>query len=219
MYGDERMGPKLAAFEHVLLPSLEAQKRKPTAWYIFVSPHLPPQHQATLQRVIQGIPYAKLISVNHFTDINGKASELLPEEGKFITVKLDDDDAFHPEYLQRLATAYAPHTILSPKHGYMLSKFQFSKGTGIASHFSYPKRVCAASGLGYAQGNVLTLGDHTKIHKQHENIQYIDEPKLFIRLINESNFSKPKHKGPPFRFSLANYLHPERRRTRKKAHK
>lgn len=218
IYGKERLESKFAAFEHFLLPSLQAQSRKPAAWYIFTSPHLPPEYQGKLQQLTRNVPYAKIVSVNHFSDVNTKASDLLPLEGKFITVKLDDDDAFHPHYLYKLADAYAPHTILSPVSGYMASKFDFKTRRGIASHYSYPKRVCAASGLAYAQGNVLTLGDHTKIHKHHSNIQYIDEPKMFVRLIHDTNFSKPKHKGKPFRFSLASYLNPKRH-TRKKSHK
>lgn len=216
MYGDERMGPKMAAFEYLLVPSLKAQILKPTAWYIFTSPHLQHHHQATLQRVLTEIPNAKIVYINHYADMDNKANELTPKEGKFITVKLDDDDAFHPEYLERLANMYTPHTILSPKHGYMLSKYDFGKGRGMASHFSYPKRICASSGLAYAQGNILSTGDHMKVHRNYKNIKYIDEPNMFIRLIHDANFTKPTHKSPPFRFTLANYLHPERRRTRKK---
>ena len=89
----------------------------------------------------------------------------------------------------------------------MLSHYDFHKKTGQASPYAYQKNVCAASGLAYTDNNIYKLGNHMAIHKTHKNIVYLKEPSLFIRLINNSNLSAPKHQRQPTPFSFKQFLH------------
>ena len=210
IYSEERLNSKLSAFQAVTIPSIKAQTYKNFKWYIIYSEHLPIPYITALKRAIRDVPHTKLMQVKQFSEVNAAVKDILPAS-PYISVNIDDDDAFNPRYFKLLAETYSPGIILTPTTGYMLSKYDFNTRRGIASEITYPKKECAASGLAYADNNVLTLGNHTIVHKAHkDNIHYFTEKGLFIRLINGSNISNAKHKNPPFKFSFSKFLYPHR---------
>lgn len=215
MYSRERMESKIAAFTQLSVPSIVAQTRAPSKWLIFISEQLPGTYKKQLENSIRGLTMAEIVLVENIGDINVKLEERVPTT-PYITVKLDDDDALAPNYFNLLVTSYKPHTIFTPVSGFMLSDYNFQKQTGMSSNYSYSKRVCAATGLAYTDNNVFSLGNHVNIHKEHKNIVYLKDKGLFIRLINESNLSDPKHHRITSPFSFKAFLHPTKNYTRKR---
>jgi hypothetical protein len=214
MYSDDRLNTKFDAFEHVTVPSINAQTHKNYTWNVVHSPHLPEKYMDRLRRIAQTTPNMKLISVNDFSQFNSAVSGLLPSS-KFINVRLDDDDALHPGYFSLLASNYKPGRILSPVNGYMISKYDHTKKRGKASVFNYPAPTCAASGLGIADNNVFALGSHSKIHMNNTNIKYLKQKGLFIRMVHPRNSVTTKHSGKKFPISVNKYIKGTRKHTKK----
>jgi hypothetical protein len=215
MYSTERLETKMTAFTQLTLPSITSQIYKPTKWLIFYSKHLPAAYKHRLELAIRPYPFIQLVLVAKYGDIIPFIDQHTPSS-PYISVRLDDDDALGINYFSILSANYKPHTIFSPTNGLMLSNYNFHTKLGQASPYSYHANICAASGLAYTDNNIYKLGNHMTIHKSHKNIVYLKEPNLFIRLINESNLSDPKHQQQPSHFSFKNFLYLSNNTTRKK---
>lgn len=206
MYSAERMDSKMTAFTQLTLPSIASQIYKPAKWLIFYSEHLPAHYKHQLEQAVRPHSFIELVHVAKYGDIIPAIDQRVPPS-PYVSVRLDDDDALGPNYFSILSANYKPHTIFSPINGLMLSHYDFHKKTGQASPYAYQKNFCAASGLAYTDNNIYKLGNHMAIHTTHKNIVYLKEPSLFIRLINNSNLSAPKHQRQPTPFSFKNFLH------------
>jgi len=178
------------------------------------SPHLPEKYMDRLRRIAQTTPNMNLVSVNSFDEFDPAISSRLPKS-KFIHVRLDDDDALHPGYFNLLASNYKPGLILSPVNGYMVSNYDHIKKHGKASVFNWRIPICAASGLAIADQNVNSLGPHTKIHMKNQNIKYLNQKGLFLRMIHDHNFTSPKNSTKKFSFSVNRYIKGTRKQTKK----
>ena len=221
MYSTDRMNTKFNAFEHITVPSINAQTNKNYIWYVSHSPHLPEPYASKLKRIAATTPNMQLLPIDHYSQLLSAMEKVLPAE-KFINVRLDDDDALHPDYFNILSSKYKPGEIISPRHGYKLMNYKHALKKGNAIAYTYPDKVCAASGLGAADMNIIKFGNHAKIHTKHKNITFLPQKGLFIRLINKNNFSRTKQRQKDahltFPFSMNNYINGTRKRKRTHKH-
>lgn len=220
VYSKKRLDEKIKAFTEFTLPSIASQTHIPFKWYVFYSKQLPKKYKEQLNQAVKQYSYIDLILVKNNNDMQKYIKDHSPKN-PYITVRIDDDDALAPNYLDILSKQYKPNLIISPIHGYKLSNYNFQTQVGRVSHFSYKKNIGAASALSYTDNNVFSLGDHTKIYKTHKNILFLKTPGVFIRLINHSNLSKPTHtKGASIRsFSFKRFLQSRKNKTMKKSRK
>jgi hypothetical protein len=214
MYSDSRLNTKFDAFEHVTVPSINAQTHKNYIWYVVHSPHLPEKYMDRLRRIAQTTPNMQLVPVKSFDSFNSAIDKRLPGSG-FINVRLDDDDALHPGYFDLMASNYKPGRILSPVNGYKISNYSQTKRRGKASVFKWPVPKCAASGLGIADNNVFALGSHSTVHTNNTNIKYLKHKGLFVRMVHPENSVTIKHSGNKFPFSVHKYIKGTRKQTKK----
>ena len=214
MYSDDRLNTKFDAFEHVTVPSINGQTHKNYTWHVVHSPHLPEKYMDRLRRIAQTTPNMNLVPVDDFSQLIPALSGVLPSS-KFVSVRLDDDDALHPGYFSLLAKNYNPGKILSPVNGYKVSNYDFTKKRGNASVFNYPIPKCAASGLAIADKNIHTLTPHSTLHLKNKNIKYLKQKGLFLRMVHPKNFVTTKNHGKKFRISVKKYIKGTRKQTKK----
>lgn len=214
MYSDSRLNTKFNAFEHVTVPSINAQTHKNYTWYVVHSPHLPEKYLDRLRRIAQTTPNMQLVPVKSFDSFNSAIDKRLPASG-FVNVRLDDDDALHPGYFDLMASNYKPGRILSPVNGYKMSKYDHTKKRGKATVFNVPAPKCAASGLAIADNNVFALGSHSNIHMNNKNIKYLKQKGLFVRMVHPKNSVTTKHSGKKFPLSFGKYIKGTRKQTKK----
>jgi hypothetical protein len=214
MYSDDRLNTKFDAFEGVTVPSINGQTHKNYKWLVVHSPHLPELYMDRLRRIAQTTPNMKLVPVKTYASFNSAISKRLPSSG-FINVRLDDDDALHPDYFNLLASNYKPGLIQTPVNGYKVSNYNYTKKCGKASVFKYPSSTCAASGLAIADNNVSKLGRHTNVHKKHKNIKYLKQKGLFLRMMHDHNFGTARNFTKKFPISVHHYIKGTRKHTKK----
>jgi hypothetical protein len=211
IYGAERLDEKFAAFEERTVPSMKAQSVPPTRWMVFTSPQLPSAYRRRLARALKGVPGAEVVMVRDHAQMLERSDEALKEAGgATVTVTLDDDDALHPRFLETVAARARPGHILSPRAGYMLHE------DGRATRFSYPRDSCAATGLAFADGNVLRLGNHTAIHTRpgHPPIDFLPYKNVFVRVRHGANLAEHRRGNKLFPFSFENFLNSDLKKER-----
>ena len=79
---------------------------------------------------------------------------------------------------------------------------------GRAARVSYPRGFCAATGLAFAGGNVLRLGNHAAIHTRegHPPIEILPHKNSFVRVRHRANLGKVRRGNKLFPFSFEKYL-------------
>lgn len=208
IYSNKRLDNKLNSFTNITLPSIVSQTYEPYKWLIFYSKQLPNKYKKWLTETVSQYPYIELVLTERFDDVSTEdiIEPYLPKT-KYMTVRIDDDDGFAPNYFSLLAKKYKPNTVFSPNNGYTVSDYNFKTQKGKAVPFKWA--TCAATGLAYTAGNVFGLGDHSLLHKKNGiNIVYFDQPGLTIRIVNDSNLSKAKHTDgvTPIEFSFKGFI-------------
>ncbi len=209
IYGRERLEEKFAAFEAHTVPSMKAQSLGATRWLVFTSPQLGAPYKRRLAAALKGVPGAEIVLVRDYAEMLERGDEAVaavgPGQGNLVaTVNLDDDDALHPNFLERVAARARPGPphILTPRAGYMLYE------DGRAARFSYPRGSCAATGLTFVGGNVLRLGNHAAIHTRpgHPPIDVLPYKNSFVRVRHRANLVEHRRAEKLFPFSFEKYL-------------
>jgi hypothetical protein len=215
LYSKERLTNKLNSFLNLTLPSIVSQSYKPYKWLIFYSKQLPNKYKKMLTEAISKYPYIELVLTERFDNVSTEdiIAPYVPNS-PYITVRIDDDDAFAPNYFSLLRKNYKPNTVYSPNNGYTVSDYNFTTQKGKAVPFKWI--TCAATGLAYSNGNVFALGDHSLLHKKPGvNIVYLNNTGLTIRIVNESNLSKATHSDgiAPIDFSFKQFIQGKKKLT------
>jgi hypothetical protein len=141
--------------------------------------------------MVAGDPQIEIRIVKDANESIDDFNQQLTKYGKYISMRLDDDDGLHPQYCKLLAKSYKPGNILNPKYGLKVS---LSKGNPDTMQYSDLMRTMAASGLALAQGNILSTGAHDKIHlKWHgSKIKTFPYRDLTLFSVHGHNLSKSK---------------------------
>jgi len=186
IYSSERMNNKLHAMQHITIPSIKAQSYKNLEWYIYTSPKVPSDILNRLHELLRDSRFhIKVVADDK--ECRNDFSKQLKKYKKYISVRLDDDDGFHPQYFDLLSRSYSPGRVLNPRHGL---KIKLSEDLDTMRYVPLYRKF-AASGLGFAQGNVYSLGNHTKINSKIEphNIISFSQHELLLYSVHGSNIT------------------------------
>lgn len=188
IYDPARLDAKMKAFKNITLPSILSQSYKNLVWNIYTSPQLPEKYMNMLKGLIKD-PRIHLKIVNNMDQANGDYGRQLKKYSKYISVRLDDDDGLHPQYFKLLAKSYKPGQILNPSHGLKITLSDKEPGKMICTKFT---RTFAASGLAYANGNVISIGNHTKVHEKFDKSKITTFPHRELTLFTVHGFNLSK---------------------------
>ena len=122
---DEWMEHRIRLFKMFTLPSIMAQSCQDFTWLMFMDINTPAKYREELE----AIEYPNL--QYHYVDgpplknepVAEVAKNCIPEsEGHIITTRIDNDDAFHEDFIGLIQSSYdgsTPKAVIAP-HGYIL---------------------------------------------------------------------------------------------------
>lgn len=210
LFDPERLTKRENLFKKVTLPSLVSMNPSSdkVTLLLFTSEELPTGNKEELQRMLDPYQWAKIISLPNTANFSKSLREVLEKEMErfekstcYSTVRLDDDDALSPYFLE----------LLEPYVDPMYSGFCVSFPDGFAGiydgetqkyesfHSHYESKV--AIGLAYINiynpatrtfqsevSNIYSIGNHKKIDRKRPVILDAKKPS-FIRTIHSGSDS------------------------------
>ncbi|MGB1235146.1 MAG: glycosyltransferase [Planktomarina sp.] len=128
LYNTHRMEQRFHLFEHICLPSMDAQTDQNFKLLILIANDMPAHHRDRLDDLLVGRPYVELITdatMQTQEAFNHRAGHVKrPNATKIVHFRLDDDDALSSHYIQNIRTMAKRaerQTILSMSRGIMLA--------------------------------------------------------------------------------------------------
>lgn len=174
LYHEERIKQRLKIFNAVTRVSMELQTYKNFAWILFTGKGMPKKYIDE----IASIPRCVIIPVDRREDIIKKRFILNSE---FITVRLDDDDALHATYLEKIQHFNTPKCIVAPMQGrYFTLMDEHTVQTGLPRSNDAINCLYSA-GCGVSNRNIYKLGGHCTYAEQGYDRQLIPGENMFLQ--------------------------------------
>jgi hypothetical protein len=173
LFNTARLDNKFALFDKMTYPSVKNQTYKHFTWLIYASPQLPAAYKSKLEKY-EG-PNIKIIYVNNFKEMDADIKAQIKAES-FTTIRLDDDDGLHPEYLEMLNKYESEKgAIISAPHGrwYRLRDGEVQ----IRKRINQKNLALGLAAVGF---NIHKAGNHMTVHEKHRVI-YDNMPDAFVR--------------------------------------
>lgn len=163
------------------LPSVLKQTNTAYTWYIYTSNILPEKYKTKLLTLTKKYPQIKCKFIESF-----KEFIFTPErEEPYCTVRLDDDDGLHANFLTNLQKYKTYNgTIISHSHGL---KYRLKEGNvELGSPIVYKNIALGLCAIGK---NIYECGAHTEIAEKHKVI-YDETPDMYYLCYSELCDSK-----------------------------
>lgn len=110
IFGDRRMGIRMAWFRHVLMPSIRAQTDQDFTFVVLASTVMPQKWQDQLLEAVSGCPAIRLDFVEpgkHWKICNAAFHRYTePDTDIVAQFRLDDDDALERSYISRVRSDF-----------------------------------------------------------------------------------------------------------------
>tara|TARA_Y100001970_G_C14241501_1_gene865180 strand:+ start:1161 stop:1814 length:654 start_codon:yes stop_codon:yes gene_type:complete len=183
LFSKERLDYKFNSFEKITLPSIVSQTNDNYIWEIYTSEYLPIEYKNRLLASTNKYKNIKIFFINSFKEFN-KSNKI---EGKYCTVRLDDDDGLNKNFVEILQK-YKDKTkeIISFPEG---KKCTISNNKIIYGENVEIKNI--AIGLCAIDMDIYNCGEHTKVNNKFK-VTYDMTPDMY--LINCSEFCDTKRK-------------------------
>ena len=95
-------------FERHCLPSVRAQTASDFRWLVYFDPQTPEPFMSRARALLAGVPQATLVTIEAFDRelwMPPILGAIPADAGRVITTRLDNDDALHREFLERVQAA------------------------------------------------------------------------------------------------------------------
>lgn len=166
LFSKIRLERKFTAFERKTFPSVLSQTASNYVFYIFVAKRLPRVYMRRLSRLVEAADTEKvhIVPVDNFNEFNTKIKKEIAKYPRYTTVRLDDDDWLHRDFLKNLNRHKDKKgTIVSFPRGrefsFCESRNQFVEGKSI-------EKPRIAVGLAGVQLNIYACGKHTTVDQR-----------------------------------------------------
>jgi len=185
LFDTKRLDFKFYAFEKVTYKSVTNQSYKNYIWLIYTSTYLPENYKKRLERIVRNNNKIKIIYVKDFKEFNNSVNYKLSNEKNYSTVRLDDDDGIHKDFLLNLNKyENKKNVIISYPKGVL---FTIIRGKIInLVPVNNPNNAQGLTALGM---NIYLCGDHSKVSEKY-NVIYDDLDKAYY--ICKSKYSDSK---------------------------
>jgi hypothetical protein len=170
LFSSDRLNHKFTVFEKITVPSVKNQTYKKYTWLIYASIYLPDKYKKKLENIIGKSDQIIVVYIDRFKTFKKEINTFIEKHKNFTTIRLDDDDGLHPDYLASL-NKYSncpKHTIISFPNGRVFETEN--------NKIKIKKSICAknnAQGLTCIRANVYACGNHTIIDQKY-NVIYND---------------------------------------------
>lgn len=179
LYDRQRLERKFAYFERLTLPSIVNQTDNNWQWHIYYGATMPDEFVQRLRRLCA--PYWRILctpvdSLRQFRHCIKSILEYFANDDLYVTVRLDDDDALHQSFFERLQT-YSDrcnHLVSFPNG----SRITFDAANDMFCVGSDVHSRNTAVGLAAVQFNVYEAGRHTTVHKRYK-VHYDTTPQMY----------------------------------------
>ena len=162
----DRLDFKFYVFENVTLPSIVNQSYKNFNWYIVTAKKLPDSYKQKLQAMTDPYPFIHVEEVSGMSEFFKICKEKNSKFKKpYSTVRIDDDDSLHPEFLMSLSqySDSPDNTVISHPLG---THYWLDEDKSIVDGPEY-ERPLIALGLAAINNNIYGCGNHTKVHEKY----------------------------------------------------
>lgn len=179
LFNEDRLNNKFKLFEKITLPSILNQKNSNYTWYIYASSFLPEKYKIRLLDLTNNNKKIKCVFIDSFKDF----CNIQFTNNKYCTVRLDDDDGLHEDFVESL-NKYKDlpnKTLITHPCGQLvkLENDEIVYGRKIDKSKKPPAQGLAAIGM-----DVYKCGSHGKIQEKYEVI-FDKKPDMFIMSCNK----------------------------------
>jgi hypothetical protein len=197
LFNTQRLDFKFKVFDKMTYPSIQNQTCKNYSWLIYASDYLPEKYKEKLNTYSN--KHTKIIYVKNFSEMNSNLSSLLKNKENYTTVRLDDDDGLHSDFLQHL-NQYKNDKgkIISFPYG-ILFKLRGNKIIYKKRPFYFKKIALGLSAIGF---NIYSAGGHTHVDEKY-NVIYNNLKKAYYLCASEfcdtkRSFTRKYHRIPVY---------------------
>jgi hypothetical protein len=188
LYDEKRIEKRLEFFETITKYSIERQTYDNYEWIFYIGRGLPSKYKDHLSKINK----SKLFIIEKYKDINYENFNSSQEP--YISIRLDDDDGLHPEYLEKIKDFDKPNEIIAPFYGKYFNLLEDGK---IQAHSVNNKHTIKACGVGAYNKNIHCLSNHTKFRKKFP-INFIENKDMFFVSVGEHTSVGRKFKKDTF---------------------
>ena len=179
LFDEQRLDKRIMIFNHITKTSIESQTYQNYEWIFFISPDLPDKYKNNLKEIKK----SKLIIANKYADI-GREDIFSKEE--FISIRLDDDDAIHPEYLESIKDFNIENQIIAPYYGRF---FNLNEDKTIQAHdITNQGQKIKSCGTGCYRKNIYSLGNHN-LFRQNFPVHFVKNKNMFFMSIGTHTYT------------------------------
>lgn len=179
LFSEERLNAKFKLFEKITLPSIVNQTNKNFIWYIYASSFLPDKYKKKILELTCVNEKIKCVFIDSFKDF----CKIQFTDEKYCTVRLDDDDGLHKDFVESLNNYNnVPNKNLITHACGQLVKLENDElvyGRKIDKSEKPPAQGLAAVGM-----DVYKCGSHGKIQNKY-NVIVDKKPNMFLMSCSE----------------------------------
>ena len=174
IFNEQKLDQRIKIFNYITKPSIEAQTYQNYEWIFFISQDLPEKYKDILKRIKK----SRCIIINTYKDID---REDYFDEEEYISIRLDDDDAIHPKYLENIKDFNKENEIVAPYHGklFSLNEDKTIQAQNFANDYSI--KSC---GVGCYKKNIHSLGNHSSLHQRFP-VNLVKDKNMFFISVGE----------------------------------
>jgi len=169
LYDEKRLDERMRIFNHITRPSIENQTYENYEWMFFIGQGLPDKYKKSLTEIKK----SKLIIPKKYKHIGSKR---FFDRKEFISIRLDDDDAIHPKYLENIKSFNKENQIIAPFYG---KYFHLNADGTIQAQNVTNKNYIKGCGVGCYRENIYSLGNHARLHEKFD-VNFIKDQNMFF---------------------------------------
>jgi hypothetical protein len=169
LYDEKRLDERMRIFNAITKPSIESQTYENYEWIFFIGKDLPDKYK----KILNEIKKSKLIIINKYEDIE---KENFFDQKEFISIRLDDDDAIHPKYLEYIKDFNKENEIITPFYG---KHFCLNLDGTFQAENIINQAFIRACGVGSYKKNIYSLGNHSTFYNRFP-INFIQDKNMFF---------------------------------------
>lgn len=174
LFSDERLSEKIWSFKNITYRSIKSQIGD-YMWHIYTSKMLPEYCKQILYSMED--ENIKIIEVDSQAEFFEKTN-LYEYGSEYATIRIDDDDALHPSFVERINSIYQKSNaveIVSFPNGIKIKR----GGSEIFAERNLFSMKKIALGLAMFNGNIYCAGSHTQIDQRYE-VLYDYTPGMYL---------------------------------------
>lgn len=174
IFNEQKLDQRIKIFNYITKASIEAQTYQNYEWIFFISQDLPEKYKDIFKRIKK----SRCIIINRYQDID---REDYFDEEEYISIRLDDDDAIHPKYLENIKDFNKENEIIAPYYGKF---FSLNEDKTIQAQNFTNKYSIKACGVGCYKKNIYSLGNHLYLHQKFP-VNLVKDKNMFFVSVGE----------------------------------